>query len=384
MFDITLIAALLIATLIPAVAFFIIYRLDFYKTGTFRNILIYFAAGTLAYLLAVFANRTTLERELLSRMDIIRYSAPILEEIFKGALLLYIVRRANFTYFVEGAVYGFAIGVGFAIVENYEYILGSQYALGVAINRVLSTNLMHATTTSVLGIFLGMARFQPSLPLKLGYGFAGMAIAMLYHVAYNNAVSRIDPSIVLIIAIASGLIGAALIGWNIRRGMAEGRRKIEASLNMTDRVTAGETNAVARMDSIDELLKPVVEQFGKQKAEQMKDFMIIQARIGLLRNSLNLLTDQRMRTSIEQQIDKLRVEMDAARRKVGSYAMLYLRNTFPEGTSPLWNRLETVIQERASAPKPAGGANLWNILKSRQEDQKPPTSQSPQQETPNE
>jgi hypothetical protein len=75
---------------------------------------------------------------------------------------------------------------------------------------------------------------------------------------------------------------------------------------------------------------------------------------------------------------KLRAEMDDARRQVGSYAMLYLRHTIPEDTSPLWGRLETVIQERA-AVRPSGGTNLWANLKSRQEEQKALASETKQE-----
>ena len=70
------------------------------------------------------------------------------------------MRRPKFTYFVDGAIYGFAIGIGFAVFENYEYIAGSSAALNTAIGRVISTNLIHATASAIIGIAFGLARFQ--------------------------------------------------------------------------------------------------------------------------------------------------------------------------------------------------------------------------------
>jgi hypothetical protein len=124
------------------------------------------------------------------------------------------------------------------------------------------------------------------------------------------------------------------------------------------------------MQNAHEILKPLAQRFGEKKAAQIERFLIIQARLGILRKSLDKLNDDRMKRSVEAQMAKLRIEMDEARRDVGSYAMLYLRYTFPEDASPLWGRLETAIQEKAAARPATGGINVWANLMSRQEDRK--------------
>jgi hypothetical protein len=171
----------------------------------------------------------------------------------------------------------------------------------------------------------------------------------------------------LIYAAVFGLAGAGLIAFAIMRGLKEEKVWLEEKLGMTDRVTKKEAAAVQRMEKVGDILKPLAERFGSKKAAQIERFLIIQARLGLLRKSLDKLTDARMKKSVEEQIGKLREEMDAARRSVGAYAMLYLRTTLPEETSPLWGRLEEAIQERAAARPASGGVNLWANLKARQE-----------------
>ena len=116
------ILAYLIASLIPLLSLYLIYKLDLYKTGEFTTILICGIAGVVAFEAAGFVNGTIIRQGWLARMDVIRYAAPVIEEILKGLLLWYLVRRPKFTYFVEGAVYGFAAGIGFAIFENFQYI----------------------------------------------------------------------------------------------------------------------------------------------------------------------------------------------------------------------------------------------------------------------
>jgi RsiW-degrading membrane proteinase PrsW (M82 family) len=154
-------AALLIAFSIPLVFLFIVYKLDLYKTGNYGNIAFSLAGGIAAYGIAFMVNPWMRDYGLVTRDTLVRFSAPILEEIFKGLILLYLIRRPSFTYFVDGAIYGFATGIGFAILENFEYILGSpETALSLAIARVLSTNLVHATGSGLIGIALGVASYR--------------------------------------------------------------------------------------------------------------------------------------------------------------------------------------------------------------------------------
>lgn len=366
-----LISAYLVAIFIPVVSLGLIYKLDFYKTGQFTTILISFLAGVVAFLLASQINRTIILQGWLERMDVIRYSAPIAEEILKGLILWYLVSRPKFTYFVEGAVYGFAAGIGFAIAENLQYLQAAQESgLFLAISRVISTNLIHAAATSLLGIFLGQAKFEKGPARRLRVAALGLLLAMFIHVGFNNLVTRVESGLLLLYAAVCGLASAGVIAYVIKRGLKTGKIWLEESLGMTDRVTSGEAAVVVRMESIDDILKPLAARFGDKKASQIKDFMTKQARLGFLRKSVQLLSDERMKRATEEEIMKLRAQVDLARRSVGSYAMLFLRQTFPEDSSPLWGRLESLIQERAAARPASGGMNLWANLKTRQEEQK--------------
>ena len=51
----------------------------------------------------VWTNRYLLNSAGVDWMVLVRFIAPIEEEIFKGLILLFLVRRKQFTYFVDGA-----------------------------------------------------------------------------------------------------------------------------------------------------------------------------------------------------------------------------------------------------------------------------------------
>lgn len=356
------IIALITATAVPIVFLYIVYTLDLYKTGNFRYILYCFLWGGAAFLGAYFINPAIGDLNQIPWETTARFVAPIVEEIIKALILIYLVRQTHFTYFVDGAIYGFSVGIGFAIFENYQYLLGApQIALNLAVGRVLSTNLMHATASALVGIALGFSRFRRFS----GRSFllaGGWLAAMTVHVAFNNLVTRVSSGYLLLYAAGAGFLGALLIAFAIKRGLAEEKRWIEEMLGEADRVTTREAAVVHRLEDLSRILRPLAERFGPEKASEIERFLRLQARLGILRKTLEKLTDEKMIKAVEAEMETLRLEMDEARRSVGTYSMLYLRNIFPEETSPLWSRLEILIPEHAAARSKSSSASLWTTL----------------------
>lgn len=355
-----------IAALIPLAVLYVIRTLDLYQMGSFRTVLLCLCWGLVAYSMSyVFSIQVLLNQRILVYEQITRFAAPVYEEIFKMLILLYLIRRPNFTYFVDGAIYGFAAGMGFAVVENFQYIYyNSSLGLGTAVSRVLSVNLVHATSTALVGIALGKARVSRSPAARVGYVLLALAGGMFLHGSFNNLVYSNVGGPILLYGAAIGFGGVAVIAFIIFRGLAEQRKWIEEKLGMADRVTSGEAKIAQRLEDVSEILKPLREMFGDEKADQVEEFVLTQAQLGIKRKTLDALNDEKMRKAVEKEMDALRVKMEAARRKVGTYVMLYVRNIFPEEVSPLWNLLETRIQEKITARQqaPASGANLFASL----------------------
>ncbi|KAA3645063.1 MAG: protease PrsW [Chloroflexi bacterium] len=353
-----------IAALIPLLVLYIIYSLDLYRTGTFRYTLLSFLWGSLAFLLASSINRYLIGNGVLERLTVVQFTAPIMEELLKALVLIYLVRRPKFTYFVDGAIYGFAIGIGFAIFENFEYInTASAAALGTAIGRVISTNLIHATASAIIGIAFGLARFHRTAGRGLVIAL-GFVIGMALHIGFNNLVTRVESGPLLLYAGAVGIAGLLLIAWAIRRGLTEEKVWIEETLGEADRVTTGEAAVVHRLNDLELILAPLAQRFGPHKASQIEAFLTLQARLGIMRKTLDKLQDEKTITAVQTEMDTVREEMDAARQEVGTYAMMYLRSIFPADDSPLWSSLENSISENKSSGK------LWGTLESQMSERK--------------
>jgi RsiW-degrading membrane proteinase PrsW (M82 family) len=51
-----------------------------------------------------------------------RYVSPVIEEALKASILFVLVRNNRIGFLVDAAIFGFAVGAGFAIFENLFYL----------------------------------------------------------------------------------------------------------------------------------------------------------------------------------------------------------------------------------------------------------------------
>lgn len=355
--------ALAVATLIPFGYLYWVSKRDFFETRKIHLIRICFVWGLAAYALAYLIQSNLYSSGILTRDQLVRVSAPILEEILKGAILIYLIRRADFTYFVDGAIYGFTVGIGFAIIENFEYIISNPTAaVTLALMRVLSTNLIHATASGSIGIALGLSRFERAgSARRLLSVLASALVAMGLHMAFNNLVSNRAP---ILLAILVGCGGGFLIYVIMLRGLKIMKGWIDEQLDKEQSVTSHEASIVNKFEDVDDILVNFETRFGPQKTALAKEILLAQAQMGIYRKTAEKHQDEKMRQAADEQVAALREKMNENRKKMGAYCMLFLRNIFPEDSSPLWNRLEAILQARM-APREERGTGLWTRLNQR-------------------
>ena len=160
--------------------------LDSYKLIAPRAILLAVAAGG-ASALAGYAVNVSLRPAL--GLDIARYSmyvAPLVEELLKAAYVVWLLRRNKVGFVVDAATYGFAVGTGFAFVENIYYLpLHPNPTIWTWIIRGFGTAMMHGGATAIFAMVsrtvqnrAAVFRFSRMLP--------GLAVAVVLHSIYNQ------------------------------------------------------------------------------------------------------------------------------------------------------------------------------------------------------
>ncbi len=351
-----LIAGIVVAIAVPLLFLALVRWLDLYASGSIKGVLVCLGWGVVAFCLALYINSfafTVLDFALFATLV-----APLVEEVCKSLILVYYVRRSDFTYFVDGAIYGFAAGACLAALENLLYLSRVDAGAGVALAfaRAFSTALMHGSATALVGISLGRLRFNKGMrgvgSLCLGWG-----AAMTLHITFNTVVDKAGP-LALLLAIVLGLGGVGLVAVFIFAGLAQERRWLRDTLGLRVGVSSGESAVVQKLDDLDTLLAPIGQHFGADKRKQVETFLKLQARLGLKRKVRELTPDPKLRAEMDAQVSALRGEIDTVRRGLGIYCMSYVRSILPPAGEPLWARLHQTVEARAET----GQAGLWGRL----------------------
>ena len=109
----------LLVGLLPVVLFLTgLMVMDSYKLVTRKSILATIGVGALAAIACFFVNLLLLDRFGVAETLLRRYIAPLLEEVMKAIFVVYLIRSEKVGFMVDAGVQGFAVGTGFALVEN--------------------------------------------------------------------------------------------------------------------------------------------------------------------------------------------------------------------------------------------------------------------------
>ena len=143
-----------VLALLPVVLFLLtLVTLDSYKLVRFRIVVMLVGLGAVTALGCLYVNPALQMALGLSFTDYSRYLAPFVEEMFKGAVIIIAISRRQIGFLVDAAVWGFALGTGFAAVENVHYFLviaepnPTLWAI-----RGFGTAVMHGGATAILAV----------------------------------------------------------------------------------------------------------------------------------------------------------------------------------------------------------------------------------------
>lgn len=172
--------------LIPVLVFLVaLIFMDSFKLVHLRSVLVALLAGCVAAVACSHVNQALMESWAILTPGFSRYIAPVTEELFKALYAAHLIRTRRVGFLVDAAINGFAVGAGFAVVENTDYLL----SLGPAspflwIVRGFGTAIMHGSTTAIFAmISKGLADRRPAdgpwvfMP--------GWAVAIVLHSFFN-------------------------------------------------------------------------------------------------------------------------------------------------------------------------------------------------------
>ncbi len=160
--------------------------MDSYKLVTLRGVVGAILAGAALTGLAYLINSLLRDVFDLTFSETTRIIAPVTEEILKALVVIWMFRTHRIGFLVDGAIFGFAVGAGFAVAENFFYLaMDTDQNLGVWIVRGFGTAIMHGSVTAIFAI-VSQALTERNMRIHPVRYLPGLALAIVIHGVYNQ------------------------------------------------------------------------------------------------------------------------------------------------------------------------------------------------------
>ncbi|MEX1140154.1 MAG: PrsW family glutamic-type intramembrane protease [Bacteroidota bacterium] len=177
----------IIVSLAPVFLFLLsLILLDSYKLVNARSVSFAILYGCLVAGAAYVINTWVQQNIGLPFHVFTRYIAPVIEELLKAVFIVYLIKQRRIGFMVDATIYGFAVGAGFAFIENVYYLTTSAEAsLFLWVLRGFGTAVMHGGTTAIVALVAKSeadARGSESATIF----WKGLLAAFVIHSYYNH------------------------------------------------------------------------------------------------------------------------------------------------------------------------------------------------------
>ena len=163
-----------------------LFLLDSFNLVRVKTLIICLLSGILCGVVSYFLNTRIAEWLAIDYDFLSRYVAPGIEESMKALVVFYLISKKKIGFMIDGAIYGFAIGTGFSLLENIYFLFNTppEYNLLTWIIRGFGTAIMHGGCTSFFAILFvgGISRSENKWIAAL----PALLFAILFHSGFNH------------------------------------------------------------------------------------------------------------------------------------------------------------------------------------------------------
>lgn len=322
----------LLAGVLPVVILLLtLIYLDSYKLVKLRWVLMTIAVGGLIAGMGYLLNLSLLEALHLTPTTFARYVAPVIEEIAKGLLVVFLIRTHRVGFLVDTAIYGFAVGTGFAVVENVYYIGAvSDGGLAVWIVRGFGTAIMHGGVTAIFGLSSKALSEREDVHRALAYA-PGLVMACAIHSLYNHFFLTPVLSTALILVALPPLILAVF---------SQSEKTLEGWLNVgfdADMELLALINSGGLSESkVGTYLNTLRERFPPEVLVDMICFLKLHMELSMRAKGLLMMREAGFSMELDPEIREKFQELEFLEKSIGSTGKLALRPFLHVSGKNLW------------------------------------------------
>lgn len=304
--------------------------LDSYKLVPKRSVAYSIAFGAGAALACAWINGALLELSGLSFASYSRYVAPVAEEGAKAIWITWLIRSHRIGFLVDVAILGFAVGTGFALVENVVFLQIGTGGLFLSIARGFGTAILHGSTMVIFGVVsktLLDRRGSDSILLLL----PGLAAAVALHSLYNHFVlpPLVAASVLLIVLPTLVVVVFERSEKATRSWLGVG---FDADLEILERIESGEIGE----GPIGRYLESLKTRFAGSIVADMFCLLQIHHELGIRAKGMLLARESGFEIPLDDTVRANLAELAYLEKSIGRTGRLALRPILDTGGRDRW------------------------------------------------
>jgi protease PrsW len=324
--------------------------LDGYKLVSLRIVVAIAGAGVGVAVACYFVNGYVLGVTAIDFSTYARYVGPVIEEFGKALVIVVLIRAHRIGFLVDAAIFGFAVGTGFAIVENlyYQY-LAPDAGIATWVVRGFGTALMHGGTTAIFA--MASVTILERAPKATFAAFApGFAIAVVLHAGFNHLLAWPKASTIAVLLVLPPLL--YLVFQRSEKAVADWLgHGFDVDTDMLDAINSGRFPASAA----GEYLASLKRRFNGEVVADLLCYLRLHTELALRAKGILMMRENGFDAVIDDETRAKFVEMRYLEQSIGKTGLLAIHPILRRSRRDLW-QLNMLASEHAVADR-ASSAN---------------------------
>jgi RsiW-degrading membrane proteinase PrsW (M82 family) len=298
--------------------------LDSYALVPLRVVAAMLGVGVVMAVGSYFVNASLMRAFGLQLQDYSRYGAPLVEEALKAAVIVWLIHRHRIGFLVDAAILGFALGCGFAVVENL-YVVWRIPDAGVStwIVRGFGTAIMHGGATAAFAL-VSLAILERDEGHGLLAVLPAFIVAALLHSSFNHLVHEpVLATCVMIVAVPLLLMfawhrGEKTLGDWLGRGF-------DADTELLELINSGRLAA----SPVGQYLMSLKTRFNGPIVADLLCYLRLFTELSLRAKGILLMRENGFEADIDDATQASLIELNHLERTIGMTGLLALHPLLP-------------------------------------------------------
>jgi RsiW-degrading membrane proteinase PrsW (M82 family) len=309
----------------------VLFRLDSHRLLGTHFMVRVFLAGCLSALVCSLINAWVIEFIAIDFTRYSRYIAPLIEEMVKASIIVYLFRTNRIGFLIDAGILGFTVGAGFSFIENIYYLhLASDAHYGVWIVRGFGTAIMHGGATALFAI---VAETMTERHLKMNplLYVPGLIVAFLLHSIFNHF--PISPVLSTAVTL---LILPTILFLLFERSESTIHNFLEMDFATHKRLLRQIEHGEFTGCEAGRFLKDMQDKLAAPVAEEMLEYFRLHTELVLSAESILLAREQNIDVEIGEEIQRRLEKMHALEKHIGRAGLRTLRPHLEFTAKDMW------------------------------------------------